>query len=75
MLAGSYRSQLGVGSAVASRLRLQSGHAAPHTELACAVLWGRSSDMIAHITDLALQDLPAESDEPAYEVRNLAQAY
>lgn len=68
MLAGPHRSQLGVGSAIASRLRLQSGHAASHTELACAVLWDRPSDMVAHITDLALQDLPLESDEPAYEI-------
>jgi len=63
-----YRSQLGVGSAIASRFRLQSGNAAPHTELACDVLWGRSSDMVAHVTDLALQELPLESEVPAYEI-------
>lgn len=68
MLAGPYRSQLGVGSATASRFRLQSGHAAAHTELACEVLWGRSSDVVAHIADVALQDLPLDGDEPAYEI-------
>jgi hypothetical protein len=67
-LAGPYRSQMGIGSAIAARFRLQSGHAAPHTELACDVLWGSSSDMVAHVTDLALQELPLDSDEPAYEI-------
>jgi hypothetical protein len=67
-LSGPHWSQLGVGSAIASRFRLQSGHAAPHTELACDVLWGCSSDMVAHIVELAMQDLPLESKEPAYEI-------
>jgi enediyne biosynthesis protein E3 len=67
-LAGPHRSQMAVGSAVAARFRLQSGNPAPHTDLACDVLWGRSSDAVAHITDLAMQDLPIHSAELAHEI-------
>ncbi|HEY0601840.1 MAG TPA: DUF1702 family protein [Herpetosiphonaceae bacterium] len=66
--AGAYRPQLAVGAAVAARFRLQSGNPAPHTELAIDVIWGRSSDAVGHLTDLAMQDLPVASAEPAYEI-------
>ncbi len=65
-LAGPHRAQMAVGAAVAARFRLQSGHAAPHTELACEVIWGMPSESIAHLADLALQDLPLTDAEPAY---------
>lgn len=76
-LAGPHHAELAVGAAVAARLRLQSGHQAPHTELACETLWGRSSADVAHITALAMQDLPTYSAQPAYEIwrRRIAQAF
>jgi hypothetical protein len=68
VLAGRDRVSMAVGAAVAARFRLQSGNQAPHTELACSVLWGRSSADIAHLTELAMQDMPLDSTKPAHAI-------
>ncbi|MBV9692018.1 MAG: DUF1702 family protein [Ktedonobacteraceae bacterium] len=66
--AGPYTSQLARGAAIAARGRLQVGCSASHTDLACEVFCGLSSKMAAHIADVALQNLPTDSVEPAYEI-------
>jgi hypothetical protein len=66
--AGPHKSQMAVGAAIAAKFRQQAGAAAPHTDLACDVLWGLSSEQVAHIADVACQDLPLDGKEPAYEL-------
>ncbi len=66
--AGPYAPQLAVGAALAAMFRQQAGVSAPHTELACEVLWGLSGDEVAHITDIARQDLPPDGVEPSFEI-------
>jgi uncharacterized protein DUF1702 len=66
--AGPYRPQLAVGAAMAAKFRQKAGSTAPHTELACEVLWGLSGDMVARLTDIVRNDLPSDGPEPAYEI-------
>ncbi len=66
--AGPHRSQMAVGAALAAKFRQQAGTSAPHTDLACEVLCGLSGEMVAHITDVARKNLPADGEIPAYEV-------
>lgn len=67
-VSGPYRPQLAAGAAVAAKFRMQTGGSAAHTDLACEVLCGLSSEMVAHIADLARKDLPPDGIEPAYEI-------
>jgi hypothetical protein len=67
-VAGAYKSQLARGAAVAAKGRQQAGNLVPHTELACEVFCGLSSERAAHIIDVTRQDLPPDGVEPAYEV-------
>ncbi len=66
--AGPYRADMAVGTAIASVIRAETDHPAPHTELACDVVWGRDSSEVAEIADLERHDLPADGAEPSYEV-------
>lgn len=66
--AGPYQPQMAAGAAVAAKFRLQTGGSAAHTDLACEVLCGLKSDLVAHIADLACKDLPPDGVEPAYEI-------
>lgn len=66
--AGPYRAQMAAGAAVAAKFRMQTGGSATHTDLACEVLCGLSSEMVAHIANLACKDLPPDGVEPAYEI-------
>ncbi|WP_338247646.1 DUF1702 family protein [Dictyobacter halimunensis] len=66
--ADTYRPQLAVGAAIAAKFRQQAHSSAPHTELACQVLWGRRGEEVAALTDIAREDLPAVRAEPAYEI-------
>lgn len=65
--AGPHRADVAVGVAVAAVIRAETGHPAPHTELACDVVWGRDSDAVAAVAVAQRQDLPADGPEPAYE--------
>lgn len=65
---GPYRSQLAVGVAAAAKFRHQGSNQAAHNEMACEVLWGLPSEEVARLADLALQNLPTNSGEPAYEI-------
>ncbi len=66
--AGPYRSHLAQGASFAAKARQRADNPAPHTELGCQVLCGLSADEAAHMTDVALEDLPPDGPEPAYEV-------
>jgi hypothetical protein len=66
--AGPFQPQLGQGAAFAAKARQRAGNPAPHTELACAVLCGSSADVAAGLTDAALDNLPADELEPAFEI-------
>jgi hypothetical protein len=73
---GPHQSQMAVGAAMAAMFRQQAHSFAPHTELACDVLWGLSGKEVAHITDITRQDLLITPQsgacggktEPAYEI-------
>jgi hypothetical protein len=68
MLAGPHVPHLAQGAAFAAKARQQAGNPAPQTELACATLCGVSADTAAATTDAALENLPSDGAEPAYEV-------
>lgn len=65
--AGPHRADMAVGTAMASVIRAETRHPAPHTELACEVVWGMDSRAVAEIADLERDDLPVEGVEPSYE--------
>ena len=66
--AGPYGPAMVAGAAVAAKFRMQTGGVAAHTDLACEVLCGLPSKMVAHIADLARNDLPPDGVVPAYEI-------
>jgi hypothetical protein len=66
--AGPHQSQMAVGAAIAAVFRQQAGNSAPHTELACDVLWGLSGDKVADMAGAARKNLPSDGVEPAYEI-------
>ncbi|MFF4214147.1 DUF1702 family protein [Streptomyces sp. NPDC001796] len=65
--AGRYRADLATGTAVASVFREQSGLPAPHTDLACEVVWERGAASVAAIAHEAGRRLGRAGTEPAYE--------
>ena len=66
--AGSHRPCLAQGAAFAAKARQRGGNVMAGTELACASLCGLPADAAARITDVALEDLPPDGAEPAYEL-------
>jgi enediyne biosynthesis protein E3 len=77
MAAGPYGAQMAVGAAIAATFRQQAGEPASHTELACEVLWGTSSEEAADMAIQARKNLPPDGAEPAYQIwrQRLATAY
>jgi len=67
-VAGPYRSRMAGGAAIAASGRLRAGNMASHTEMACEVFCGLSSQQAAHIADVAREDLPVDGAEPIYEI-------
>ena len=55
------------GVAFAAKTRQRAANLNSHTESVCRVIWGRSAEEVAAITDDALQNLHEESGLPAYE--------
>jgi hypothetical protein len=66
--AGPYRLQLALGAATVAKGRQRAANPAPHSDLACRVLCGISSEEAARILDLAFEDIPADCPEPGFEV-------
>jgi len=66
--AGSYKSQLAQGSAIAAKGCKEAGTPAPHTELACEILCGMTAERAALLATTACQNLPINSAVPAYEI-------
>lgn len=76
LAAGAYRAELAQGAAFAAKTRQRAGNETLHTEMACQVLCGLSSDEAAQVTDVMLQLLPEDRDVPAYEIwRQRIQSY
>lgn len=67
VLAGDSRPQLAQGAAFAAKARCKAGHATGYTDRACLALCGMSGADAAAVTDSALENLPANTVEPAYE--------
>lgn len=65
--AGPHAPALAQGAAFAAKARLLAGNPAPHTELTCQVLCGSGAAEAARETDQALENLPADGPDPAYE--------
>jgi enediyne biosynthesis protein E3 len=66
--AGRYVPCLAQGSAFAAKARLRAGIAVPYTDRATMALCGLSAAEAAQLTDDALQALPLDGAEPAYEI-------
>jgi hypothetical protein len=66
--AGPYRLQLARGAAVAAKGRQDASNPTAHTELACQVFCGLSSEKAAYILEDTSKDLPPDGVEPAYEI-------
>ena len=66
--AGPYRSQLALVAALAAAGRQRVGNQAPHTDLACEIWCGLSSERAANITNIARQGLPTDGVEPAHKL-------
>jgi len=67
-VAQGYGAELAQGAAFAAKARLRAGTLAPHTEHACAVFCGIPAREAAAVTDSALENLPKDGSEPAYEI-------
>jgi|SRR5215213_2272639 len=68
MLSGPYAHYVAQGAAFAAKTRQRAGNQAAHTDYACEVLCGMSSDAAATITDVALNRLPPSAEVPQYEI-------
>ncbi|HLZ63922.1 MAG TPA: DUF1702 family protein [Ktedonosporobacter sp.] len=66
--AGQYTPQLAMGSSFVAKGRTLAGNPAPHTDLACEILCGLSSDEAARIVDTGFENLPTDGPEPAFEI-------
>jgi enediyne biosynthesis protein E3 len=66
--ASAYRPQLARGAATAAWGRLTAGNQAAHTDLACQIFCGRSSQDAAAVVEDAARGLPVISVEPGYEI-------
>jgi len=66
--AGSFQPQLAQGAAFAAKARQRAGNLTDYTSLATKILCGLTAADAARLTDEALENLPADSDVPAYEI-------
>ena len=65
--AGGFQPQIAQGAAFAAKARQRAGNLTAYTSLATNVLCGLLAADAARLTDEALENLPADSDVPAYE--------
>lgn len=68
-IAGKHRWHLAQGATFASKARQRAENPAAHTDLACTIFTGYSSDEAARLSDLCQADLPGGPD--AYELWRL----
>jgi hypothetical protein len=66
--AGEFKPQLAQGAAFAAKARQRAGNLTDYTSLATKILCGLTAAAAARLTDEALENLPADSDVPAYEI-------
>ncbi len=66
--AGPYRYHLAQGAAFAAKARQRAGNLTDYTDQATNVLCGTSAREAARVPDSALENLPADGIEPAYEI-------
>ncbi len=66
--AGRFQPQLAQGAAFAAKARQRAGNLTDYTNLATKILCGLTAADAARLTDEALEELPINSDEPAYEI-------
>jgi hypothetical protein len=64
----SFQPQLAQGAAFAAKARQRAGNLTDYTNLAASILCGLSATQAARLTDDALENLPADSEAPAYEI-------
>jgi hypothetical protein len=60
--------QLAQGAAFAAKARQRAGNLKPYHDLACGVLCGLNAAEAAQVSDEALENLPADGAQPAYEI-------
>jgi hypothetical protein len=64
----SFQPHVAQGAAFASKARQRAGNLTDYTNLAATILCGLSANQAARLTDDALENLPADSETPAYEI-------
>jgi len=67
-LSGRFHPQLAQGATFAAKARQRAGNPAEHTCLATKILCDMNAAEAARLTDAALENLPADAAEPAYEI-------
>ena len=67
VVAGTHLPALAQGVAFAAKTRQRAANPNPHTEIVCRLIWQRSAEDTAAITDAALEDLRGDGEFPAYE--------
>ena len=65
---GPFRPQLAQGAAFATKARQRAGNTTAYTDRAAKKICELSAEDAAHLTDAALENLPADAAEPAYEI-------
>ncbi|MBI3869324.1 MAG: DUF1702 family protein [Verrucomicrobia bacterium] len=66
--AGGYLAQVAQGSAFAAKARQRAGNSTDYTDRAARILCGLSANEAASVTDDALEKLPIDAEQPAYEI-------
>ena len=66
--AGEFLPNVAQGAAFAAKARVRAGNLTGQHERACRILTGMSAADAAAVTDAALENLPLDTSEPAFEI-------
>ncbi len=66
--AGDYRAELAQGGAFAAKARHRAGNLTDYANAACEQVCGCSAEEAAKITDLTLENLSQDGEQPEYEI-------
>ena len=66
--AGTYLPNVAQGAAFAAKARIRAGNLTEQNESACAILCGLCASDAAAVTDAALENLPVDGPESAFEI-------